>query len=66
VPDTEHVMGGLRMSADPIQGACDEVGRYHSLDNVFVSDGSFFPSSGAHNPTLTLMAMALRNAQQWA
>ena len=32
------------------------------MDNVFVADGSVFPSSGAQNPTLTIMATALRNA----
>jgi choline dehydrogenase-like flavoprotein len=34
----------------------------HGMANVFVADGSVFPSSGAQNPTLTIMATALRNA----
>jgi choline dehydrogenase-like flavoprotein len=66
VPDTEHVMGGMRMGDDPGTSVTDSVGRYHHLDNVVVSDGSVFPSSGGHNPTLTIMATALRNSRQWA
>ncbi len=66
VPDTEHVMGGMRMGMDQETSVTDGVGRYHHLDNVVVSDGSLFPSSGGHNPTLTIMASALRNARQWA
>ncbi|MGO9455434.1 MAG: GMC oxidoreductase [Acidimicrobiales bacterium] len=66
VPDTEHLMGGMRMGSDSATSVTDGVGRYHYLDNVFVSDGSLFPSSGGHNPTLTIMATALRNARQWS
>jgi choline dehydrogenase-like flavoprotein len=66
VPDTEHLMGGMRMGDDPGTSVTDGIGRYHHLDNVVVSDGSLFPSSGGHNPTLTIMATALRNARQWA
>ena len=66
VPDTDHLMGGMRMGSDPTTSVTDENGRYHRLDNLFVSDGSLFPSGGAHNPTLTIMATALRNARQWA
>jgi gluconate 2-dehydrogenase alpha chain len=66
VPDTEHLMGGMRMGNDPATSVCDGIGRFHQLDNLVVSDGSLFPSSGGHNPTLTIMATALRNARQWA
>ena len=66
VPDTEHLMGGMRMGDDPTISVTDGTGRYHHLDNVVVSDGSLFPSSGGHNPTLTIMATALRNARSWA
>jgi choline dehydrogenase-like flavoprotein len=66
VPDTEHLMGGMRMGTDPTVSVTDGAGRYHHLDNVVVSDGSLFPSSGGHNPTLTIMATALRNAREWA
>jgi gluconate 2-dehydrogenase alpha chain len=66
VPDTEHVMGGMRMGDDPTTSVTDSVGRLHALDNLYVSDGGLFPTSGGHNPTLTIMALALRNARQWA
>jgi gluconate 2-dehydrogenase alpha chain len=65
VPTTKHVIGGMRMGSDPAASATDAVGRYHQLDNLFVADGSVFPTSGAHNPTLTIMATALRNARLW-
>jgi choline dehydrogenase-like flavoprotein len=65
VPTTAHVMGGMRMGTDPAVSATDDVGRFHQLDNLFVADGSVFPTSGAHNPTLTIMATALRNARRW-
>lgn len=65
VPSTQHVMGGLRMGADETDSCTDETGRFHQLDNLFVADGSVFPSSGGHNPTLTIMATALRNSRRW-
>jgi gluconate 2-dehydrogenase alpha chain len=65
VPTTQHVMGGLRMGEDATLSSTDPMGRYHQLDNLFVADGSVFPSSGAHNPTLTIMATALRNSRRW-
>ena len=65
VPTTAHVMGGMRMGTDPAVSATDDEGRFHQLDNLFVADGSVFPTSGAHNPTLTIMATALRNARRW-
>ena len=66
VPIGAHIMGGLRMTADPKLGATDGWGRIHTMDNVVVSDGAVFTSSGGHNPTLTIMATALRNARHWA
>jgi len=66
VPDTEHVMGGMRMGDDPTTSVTDSVGRLHVLDNLYLSDCGLFPISGGHNPTLTIMARALRNARQWA
>jgi gluconate 2-dehydrogenase alpha chain len=65
VPGGAHIMGGLRMGDDPASSVTDSIGRFHDLDNVVVADGSVFPTSGAHNPTLTIMATALRNARQW-
>ena len=60
-----HVLGGMRMGADPATSVTDEVGRHHQLDNLVVADGGTFPSSGAHNPTLTIMATTMRNARRW-
>jgi gluconate 2-dehydrogenase alpha chain len=65
VPGGAHIMGGMRMGDDPATSVTDGIGRVRELDNVVVADGSVFPTSGAHNPTLTIMATALRNAQQW-
>jgi gluconate 2-dehydrogenase alpha chain len=65
VPATEHVMGGMPMGADARTAVTDEQGRHHQLDNLFVADGSVFPTSGGHNPTLTIMATALRQATHW-
>jgi gluconate 2-dehydrogenase alpha chain len=65
VPTSAHIVGGMRMGSDPTLSATDNEGRFHQLDNLFVADGSVFPTSGAHNPTLTIMATTLRNARHW-
>jgi paromamine 6'-oxidase/6'''-hydroxyneomycin C oxidase/2'-deamino-2'-hydroxyparomamine 6'-oxidase len=56
----------MSMGTDPATSVTDGDGRMHSLPNVVVADGSGFPTAGAHNPTLTIMATALRNARTWA
>lgn len=66
VPSGYHIFGGMRMGPAAAGSVTDGWGRFHHLDNLFVADGSVFPSSGAHNPTLTIMATALRNARHWA
>jgi choline dehydrogenase-like flavoprotein len=66
VPTGNHVMGGMMMGADPATSVTDAYGRVHGLDNVYVADGSVFVTSGAHNPTNTLMAVALRNMRHLA
>ena len=66
LPTGAHIMGGLRMSADPALGATDAYGRLHTMDNVVVADAGVFASAGAHNVTLTIMATALRNSRHWA
>lgn len=60
--DTRHMSGTLRMGADPSASVTDEFGRMHDVSNVVVCDGSTFPTSGAFNPTLTIMSVSLRNA----
>ena len=66
VPGGAHIMGGMRMGHDPKMSVTNEHGRMHALDNVLVSDGSVFVTAGAHNPTLTIMATALRNIRALA
>jgi gluconate 2-dehydrogenase alpha chain len=62
IPHGAHVMGGMRMGKDRKTSCTDEHGMVHGMENVFVADGSVFPSSGASNPTNTIMSTALRNA----
>jgi choline dehydrogenase-like flavoprotein len=55
-----HQNGTVRFGRDPRSSALDADCKAHELDNLYVVDGSFFPSSGAVNPALTIMANALR------
>jgi len=55
-----HQNGTIRFGRDPRASALDVDCKAHELDNLYVVDGSFFPSSGAVNPALTIMANALR------
>jgi choline dehydrogenase-like flavoprotein len=55
-----HQNGTIRFGHDPKTSALDVNCRTHEVDNLYVVDGSFFPSSGAVNPALTIMANALR------
>jgi choline dehydrogenase-like flavoprotein len=66
LPTGFHVMGGMMMGADPATSVTDSFGRVHGLDNVYVADGSVFVTSGAQNPTNTIMAVALRNMRHLA
>jgi choline dehydrogenase-like flavoprotein len=55
-----HQCGTVRFGSDPSSSALDVDCRAHDVDNLYVVDTSFFPSSGAVNPALTAMANALR------
>ncbi len=55
-----HQNGTIRFGRDPRTSALDTTCRAHEVDNLYVVDGSFFPSSAAVNPALTIMANALR------
>jgi choline dehydrogenase-like flavoprotein len=55
-----HQNGTVRFGLDPRSSALDVHCRAHEVDNLYVVDASFFPSSGAVNPALTVMANALR------
>ncbi|HAV63570.1 MAG TPA: dehydrogenase [Verrucomicrobiales bacterium] len=58
-----HQNGTIRFGDDPATSALDRNCKAHEVDNLYVVDASFFPSSGAVNPALTIMANALRVGQ---
>lgn len=60
VSGVSHQNGTLRFGADPAASVLDVNCRAHEIDNLYVVDGGFFPSSSAVNPSLTIMANALR------
>lgn len=55
-----HVCGTCRFGDDPAESVLDRTNRAHDLDNLYLVDSSFFPSSGGINPSLTIAANALR------
>jgi choline dehydrogenase-like flavoprotein len=57
---SRHHLGTTRMSDDPKTGVVDANCRVHGVDNLYVSGSSVFPTSGYANPTLTIVALALR------
>ena len=61
---TAHQAGTLRFGQDPARDVLDLDCRAHGIDNLYVTDASFFPSIGAVNPTLTIIANALRVADR--
>lgn len=61
-----HNMGVARMSEKPDDGVTNRWGQTHDISNLFVSDGSVFSSSAAANPTLTIVALAIRQADHIA
>jgi len=60
--NTTHQCGTLVFGVDPRQSVLDPFCRTHDIRNLFVVDASFFPSSAAVNPGLTIAAQALRVA----
>lgn len=62
ISGVSHQCGTLRFGTDPTTSVLDTHCKAHDLDNLYVVDGSFFPSSSAVNPSLTIMANALRVA----
>ena len=61
-----HQNGTIRFGTDPTTSALDVNCRMHDLDNLYVVDSSFFVSASAVNPTLTIIANALRVADHLA
>jgi choline dehydrogenase-like flavoprotein len=57
-----HNMGTCRMSAKASEGVVNKWGQTHDIDNLFISDGSQFTTGGAENPTLTIVTLAIRQA----
>lgn len=55
-----HCTGGCRMGADKATSVVDEFCRLHDIDNLYLADGSVFPTGSGVNPTLTIQANALR------
>jgi len=59
-----HHMGTTRMHADPRQGVVDSHCRVHGVNNLHIAGSSVFPTPGIVNPTLTLIALAIRLADR--
>lgn len=57
-----HNLGTCRMSEQPGDGVVNKWGQTHDVKNLFISDGSQFTTGGAENPTLTIVALAMRQA----
>ncbi len=60
-----HTIGTCRMGRDRATAVVDPFGRSFDIDNLWISDGSTFPSSLAANPALTIMALSLRTAEDF-
>ncbi|MNL62807.1 6'''-hydroxyparomomycin C oxidase [compost metagenome] len=56
-------MGTCRMSRKAADGVCNAYGQCHEVPNLFISDGSQFTTSAAENPTLTIVSLAIRQAE---
>jgi choline dehydrogenase-like flavoprotein len=61
-----HNLGTNRMSAKPKDGVVNKWGQTHDIKNLFVSDGSVFTTGASENPTLTIVALAIRQADHIA
>ena len=61
-----HHMGTTRMGSDPRRSVTDGWGRVHGLPNLHIAGSSLFPTAGWANPTLTILALALRTADRIA
>jgi choline dehydrogenase-like flavoprotein len=58
-----HNLGTCRMSANAQDGVCNSHGQSHEIPNLFISDGSQFTTSAGENPTLTIVTLAIRQAE---
>ena len=60
---TGHNLGTCRMSESPRDGVVNSFGQSHDIPNLFISDGSQFTTGAAANPTLTIIALVIRQAE---
>ena len=58
-----HNLGACRMGANARDSVCNSWGQTHDIGNLFISDGSQFTTGGAENPTLTIVTLAIRQAE---
>ena len=58
-----HNLGTCRMGASAKDSVCNAYGQTHDVSNLFISDGSQFTTGGAENPTLTIVTLAIRQAE---
>jgi choline dehydrogenase-like flavoprotein len=58
--DAYHYLGTTRMGADPEYSVVNADLRMHTVDNVYITGGSVFPTSGCANPTMTIVALSIR------
>ncbi len=63
---TAHLMGGCRMGDDERDSVTDSDGRTWDIPNLWICDGSLFPTAGGVNPSLTIQALALRIGDRMA
>lgn len=66
ISTSRHLAGTVRMGRSPSDSVCDPWGRLHAVPNVVVADSSTFPTGAGYGPTLTLVALAIRNARALA
>jgi choline dehydrogenase-like flavoprotein len=62
IPGSQHVMGTLRSGTDSTTSVTNNNGQFWDVGNLYAADGSLFPTSSGHNPTMTIVALALRVA----
>ena len=61
-----HMVGTTRMGRDPNRSVADATAKVHGITNLFIAGSSLFPAMGAANPTLTIVALAVRLAEHLA